>query len=173
MGIDQQLSPRAVATAAPTPHKQDSGSRRATRSHYLRQRQAMRAPLLPVSGMAMARGSETAYAMLQGATNPQSKTQRKTSRNLPPTDNLPPQAAALKRRIWASHPGSLFKFRFDKLRRVVVPPVEIPAPLSDPTLRSHMVSSKTIPVTRLMCQQQRDLLKTKRLPSRIREGVAY
>ncbi|EGZ09086.1 hypothetical protein PHYSODRAFT_461517, partial [Phytophthora sojae] len=65
------------------------------------------------------------------------------------------------------------KFRLGQLRKVVTPPVEIPAPLSDPTLLSHMVSGKAIPVTRLMWQQQRDLLKTKRLPSRIREGIAY
>lgn len=147
MGINQQLSPRAVAvaTAVAKPHKPDDGPRRATRSHYLRRRQAMRAPLLPVSGMAMARGSETAYAMLQGAANAQSKPQRRTSRKLPPTDNLPPEAAALKRRIWESHPGSLFKFRLGQLRKVVTPPVEIPAPLSDPTLLSHMVSGKAIP----------------------------
>ncbi|KAG6572593.1 uncharacterized protein IUM83_17669 [Phytophthora cinnamomi] len=133
----------------------------------------MRAPLLPVSGMAMAKGSETAYAMLQGAANPQSRPQRKQIRKLRSTDNLPPEAAALKRRIWESHPGSVFKFHLGKLKRVVTPPVEIPAPLSDPTLLSHMVSGKTIPVTRHMWQQQRDLLKTKRLPSSIREGIAY
>ncbi|GMF56093.1 unnamed protein product [Phytophthora fragariaefolia] len=174
MGIGRQVSPRAVPTADPKTLKLDDAfSQRANRSRYHRQRQGLWAPLLPVSGMAMARGSETAYAMVQRSASSQPQNQRKQSRKLPSTDNLPPEAAALKRRIWESHPGSVIKFRLDKMRRVVRPPVEIPPPLSDPTLLSHMVSGKTIPVTRLMWQQQRDLLKTKRLPSRIREGIAY
>ncbi|KAF1785646.1 hypothetical protein GQ600_18750 [Phytophthora cactorum] len=47
-----------------------------------------------------------------------------------PSDDLPTEAAVLKRRIWASHPGSVYKFRLDKMKRVVTPPVEIPPPLS-------------------------------------------
>ncbi|KAG7375610.1 hypothetical protein PHYPSEUDO_000500 [Phytophthora pseudosyringae] len=171
MGIGRQLSPHAPATAAAKTLKQNDGQ--STSSRYLRRRQAMRAPLLPVRGMSMARGSETAYVMLQNA-SPSSNAQsrRKQPRKLP-SDDLPPEAAALKRRIWDSHPGSVYKFRLDKMKRVVTPPVEIPPPLSEPTLRTHMVSGKTIPLTRLMWRQQRDLFKTKRLPSRIREGVAY
>ncbi|OWY98101.1 hypothetical protein PHMEG_00031220 [Phytophthora megakarya] len=130
----------------------------------------MRAPLLPVRGMSMARGSETAYALLQKPPNTQS--QRKQTRKLP-ADDLPPEASTLKHRIWDSHPGSVYKFRLDKLKRVVIPPVEIPAPLSDPTILTYMVAGKTIPMTRLMWQQQRDFIKTKRLPYRIREGIAY
>ncbi|OWY93266.1 hypothetical protein PHMEG_00037401 [Phytophthora megakarya] len=116
--------------------------------------------------MYMARGSETAYALLQKPPNTQS--QRKQTRKLP-ADDLPPEASTLKRR----NPGSVYKFRLDKLKRVVIPPVEIPAPLSDPTILTYMVAGKTIPMTRLMWQQQRDFIKTKRLPYRIREGIAY
>lgn len=97
---------------------------------------------------------------------------RKLSRKLS-SDGLPPEAAALKRRIWEAHPRSAFKFHFGKMKRVVRPPVEIPAELADPTVLTHMVSGRAIPLTRLMWQQQRDLFKMKRLPSRIREGCAY
>ncbi|KAF1788564.1 hypothetical protein PC129_g11024 [Phytophthora cactorum] len=174
MGIDRQLSPHAPATVASKTLKQDNGSAlRSNSSHYLRKRQAMRAPLLPVRGMSMARGSETAYAMLQDtASTLNARPRRKQTRKLP-SDDLPTEAAVLKRRIWASHPGSVYKFRLDKMKRVVTPPVEIPPPMSDPTLLTHTVSGKTIPMTRLMWQQQRDLFKTKRLLGRIREGIAY
>ncbi|KAL3670974.1 hypothetical protein V7S43_004159 [Phytophthora oleae] len=170
MPFNRQLSPHAPATATSKDPKHDDGPTR--RSRYLRQRQSMRAPLLPVRGMSMPWGSETAYAMLQTST-PASNTQpRKQPRKLP-SDDLPPEAAALKRRIWDSHPGSLFRFRLDRMKRVVTPPVEIPPPLSDPTLLTHLVSGKTIPVTRFMWHQQRDLFKTKCRLARIREGIAY
>ncbi|EEY55264.1 uncharacterized protein PITG_09184 [Phytophthora infestans T30-4] len=65
------------------------------------------------------------------------------------------------------------KFRLDKIKRVATPPVEIPPPLADPTLLTYTVSENTIPMTRLMWQQQRDLFKAKRLPSRIREVIIY
>ncbi|KUF81951.1 hypothetical protein AM587_10005450 [Phytophthora nicotianae] len=154
--------------------KKDNGpALRSNSSHYLRKRQAMRAPLLPVRGMSMAKGSETAYTMLQDTTSASNaKPRRKQTRKLP-SDKLPTEAAALKRRIWDSHPDSFYKFRLDKMKRVVIPPVEIPPPLSDPTLFTYTVSGKTAPMTRLMWQQHRDLLKAKRLPSRIREGIAY
>ncbi|KAK1929521.1 hypothetical protein P3T76_014919 [Phytophthora citrophthora] len=120
----------------------------------------------------MPRGNETAYAMLQNAP-PSSNTQLcKQTRKLP-SDDLPPEASALKRRIWESHPGSLLRFRLDKMKRVVTPPVEISPLLSDPTVLTHLVSGKTIPVTRLMWHQQRDLFKTKCRLARIREGVTY
>ncbi|KAF1788006.1 hypothetical protein GQ600_16546 [Phytophthora cactorum] len=102
----------------------------------------------PGEGLSMARGSETAYAMLQDtASTLNARPRRKQTRKLP-SDDLPTEAAVLKRRIWASHPGSVYKFRLDKMKRVVTPPVEIPPP-------------------------QRDLFKTKRLLGRIREGIAY
>jgi hypothetical protein len=166
MGIGPQLS--SVTAPQETP-KQGDGERR-TSGLYLRQRKAMRAPLLPVRGMSMARGS----GMLQHASSSTSSAQprRRHSRKLP-TDDLPPEAAALKRRIWDAHPGSVYKFRLDKMKRMVTPPVEIPPPLSDPTVMHHMVSGKLVPVTRFMQQQQRDLFKLKRLPSRIREGISY
>ncbi|KAL4165565.1 hypothetical protein KRP22_014275 [Phytophthora ramorum] len=168
MWINRQLSPRTTPTASPTALKQDDDNRR-TESRYRRQRQAMRAPLLPVSSMAMARGNDTAYTVAQGST-PQPRWSR--SRKLS-TNDLPPEAAALKRRIWDSHPRSVYKFRLSKMTREVIPPVEIPAPLSDPTLLTHMVSGKTVPMTSHMWQQQRELFKLKRLPNRIREGIAY
>lgn len=172
MRVGRHLFPHAPATADSKIHNQGDGTRRRS-SHYLRQRQAVRAPLLPMGSMSMAEGSETTYARLQkNSSSSNAQPSREQTRKLP-TDDLPPEAAALKRRIWNSHPGSVYKFRFEKMKRVVTPPVVIPAPLSDPTLLTHMVSGKTIPVTRFMWQQQRDLFKTKRLPSRVREGIVY
>ncbi|KAG1712499.1 hypothetical protein DVH05_000242 [Phytophthora capsici] len=170
MPLTRQLSPHAPTAATLKTPKYDDGLTR--HSRYLRQRQSMRAPLLPVRGMSMARGSETAYALLQNA-SPSSNTQpRRQTRKLP-SDDLPPEASALKRRIWDSHPGSLLRFRLDKMKRVATPPVEIPPPLSDPTVLTHLVSGKPIPVTRFMWHQQRDLFKTKCRLARIREGIAY
>ncbi|RLN89461.1 hypothetical protein BBJ28_00023118 [Nothophytophthora sp. Chile5] len=97
------------------------------------------------------------------------KTRRKQATVLP-QDDLPPEASELKRRIWNSHPTPAYKFRLGKMKRMAVPPVEIPPSLADPSALEHMVAGKSIPMTKSMWQQQRYLFKMRRLPSRINEG---
>ncbi|KAG7388482.1 hypothetical protein PHYBOEH_007854 [Phytophthora boehmeriae] len=169
LGANRKLFPQELKTRTSHDHKQDARLSDGASGRRVHRRQRY-TPLLPVGGMAMAKGGNPAITP-QSTTNATAKSHRRPK--LQANDDLPPAAAALKRRIWESHPQQLYKFRLGKMKHVVQPPVEIPPDLADPNVRTRMVSGKAVAVTRFMWQQQRDQFRIKRLPSRIREGCAY
>ncbi|KAE9004760.1 hypothetical protein PR003_g18127 [Phytophthora rubi] len=63
-------------------------------------------------------------------------------------------------------------FSFLKLRRVVVPPVQIPPELDTPNAVSNIVAGSKIPMTKAMWMRHRARMM-RRVPGRIDERVAW
>ncbi|KAG7398366.1 hypothetical protein PHYBOEH_011274 [Phytophthora boehmeriae] len=89
-----------------------------------------------------------------------------------PETSLPEEAQELKGRLCASRSATPTRFSFSRLRRVVVPPVQIPAELAAPNAVSNVVGGAKIPMTRAMWKRHRARM-LRRLPGRIDERVAW
>ncbi|POM62949.1 hypothetical protein PHPALM_27839 [Phytophthora palmivora] len=105
------------------------------------------------------------------------QTRRASDPAKPPDSNnrerLPDEAQGLKDLLLAS-PSQLqrSRFSFSKLRRVVVPPVQIPPELDAPNAISNIVAGSKIPMTKAMWMRCRSRMM-RRLPGRIDERVAW
>ncbi|KAG7380420.1 hypothetical protein PHYPSEUDO_007241 [Phytophthora pseudosyringae] len=100
-----------------------------------------------------------------------------TRRASDPQDNnrreLPEEAQGLKDLLLAApSPPPRSRFSFSKLRRVVVPPVQIPPELDAPNAISNIVAGSKIPMTKAMWVRRRARM-VRRLPGRIDERVAW
>ncbi|KAI9909714.1 hypothetical protein PsorP6_014924 [Peronosclerospora sorghi] len=88
-------------------------------------------------------------------------------------DALPGEAQDLKQLLLASTSYQLrTRFSFAKLRRVIVPPVQIPPELALPNAITHIVAGANIPMTKAMWMRHRARL-VRRLPQRVDERVAW
>lgn len=85
---------------------------------------------------------------------------------------LPEEAESLKQLIRLKWPVSAFKFKFRLMKRVVIPPVQIPAEFAHVRAWAAMVSGIRIPLTKMMWRRQRQKLLS-RLPDTIRERIGY
>ncbi|OWZ02388.1 hypothetical protein PHMEG_00026063 [Phytophthora megakarya] len=95
-----------------------------------------------------------------------------SSLHIPPTPIGSPGAAAKKILQTRRASQQRSRFSFSKLRRVVVPPVQIPAELNAPNAISNIVAGSKIPMTKAMWMRHRSRLM-RRLPGRIDERVAW
>ncbi|ETI41160.1 hypothetical protein F443_13596 [Phytophthora nicotianae P1569] len=86
---------------------------------------------------------------------------------------LPEEAQSLKDLLLAA-PSQYQRSRFSflKLKRVVVPPVQIPAELAAPNVINNIVAGSKIPMTKAMWKRHRARLM-RRLPGRIDERIAW
>lgn len=85
---------------------------------------------------------------------------------------LPEEAESLKQLIRRKWPVSALKFKFRLMKRVVIPPVQIPAEFAHVRAWAAMVSGIRIPLTKMMWRRQRQKLLS-RLPDTIRERIGY
>ncbi|KAG6592519.1 Molybdopterin synthase catalytic subunit [Phytophthora cinnamomi] len=86
---------------------------------------------------------------------------------------LPDEAQGLKDLLLStpSH-QQRSRFSFLKLKRVVVPPVQIPPELNTPNAISNIVAGSKIPMTKAMWMRRRARMM-RRVPGRIDERVAW
>ncbi|RLN70577.1 hypothetical protein BBJ28_00008888, partial [Nothophytophthora sp. Chile5] len=87
------------------------------------------------------------------------------------SERLPEEAQELKDLLRASATRHGTRFSFSRLRRVVVPPVEIPVELAIPNAVTNLVAGVKIPMTKAMWQRHRERLVL-RLPVRVDEACA-
>ncbi|CAI5746290.1 unnamed protein product [Peronospora destructor] len=88
------------------------------------------------------------------------------------SEPVPDEAQGLKNVLLSSSSYQVrTRFSFSKLRRVVVPPVQIPPALTTPNAFNNIVAGAKIPVTKAMWTRHRAQLM-QRLPGRVDEKVA-
>ncbi|TYZ66028.1 hypothetical protein PybrP1_009043 [[Pythium] brassicae (nom. inval.)] len=75
--------------------------------------------------------------------------------NSTPGTPLPADVQQLKDKILASHPEKLTRFSLSHMRRVAIPPVEIPKKLDGRFVVTTVVSGKTVPLTRRMWENRK------------------
>lgn len=88
-----------------------------------------------------------------------------------PAEPLPAEAQRLKEMLLRQR-SRLHRFSLSRMRKVVVPPVEIPPPLDVPGGLAYLVSGVKIPMTLDMFLRHRKRL-LRHLPARIDEAAAY
>lgn len=81
---------------------------------------------------------------------------------------LPEEAESLKQLIRRKWPVSAFRFKFRLMKRIVVPPVQIPAEFAHVRAWAAMVSGIRIPLTKTMWRRQRQKLLSQ-LPDTVNE----
>ncbi|CAI5733419.1 unnamed protein product [Peronospora farinosa] len=87
-------------------------------------------------------------------------------------ESLPEEAQGLKDLLLSSSSHQVrSRFSFSKLRRVVIPPVQIPPALATPNAFNNIVAGAKIPMTKAMWTRHRARLM-QRLPGRVDEKVA-
>lgn len=86
------------------------------------------------------------------------------------SDKLSEEAQALKELLLRQR-SRLHRFSLSRMRKVVVPPVEIPHPLDVPGGLAYLVSGTKIPMTLDMSRRHRKKL-IRRLPDTINERAA-
>lgn len=87
-----------------------------------------------------------------------------------PAAPLPADAQQLKDKILAAHPEKLTRFSLSHMRRIAIPPVEIPKKLDGRFVVTTIVSGKTVPLTRRMWENRK---KRARRLDMIDEFVVY
>jgi hypothetical protein len=107
-----------------------------------------------------------ASALVQTKLAPESKEQPTVSTS----DALSEEARALKEMLLRQR-SRLHRFSLSRMRKVVVPPVDIPHPLDVPGGLAYLVSGIKIPMTRDMARRHRKKL-VRRLPATISERDA-
>lgn len=85
---------------------------------------------------------------------------------------VPEEAESLKQLIRRKWPVSAFRFKFRLMKRVVIPPVQIPTEFAHVRAWAAMVSGIRIPLTKKMWRRQRQRLLS-RLPDTICERIGY
>lgn len=68
---------------------------------------------------------------------------------------LPPDVQELKQKILESHPEKLLRFSLSHMKRVVIPPVDIPKNFCAKRALSTVVSGKKVPFTKNMWENQK------------------
>ncbi|CEG48379.1 uncharacterized protein PHALS_06204 [Plasmopara halstedii] len=95
------------------------------------------------------------------------------AQNSKPYELLPEEAQRLKDLLLANASRQQHsRFNIFKLKRVVIPPVQIPPELSTPHAMNNIVAGSRIPVTKTMSMRCRARM-LRRLPRRIDEHVAW
>lgn len=87
-----------------------------------------------------------------------------------PTTSLPADAQQLKEKILEAHPEKLTRFSLSHMKRIAIPPVEIPKKLKSKSAVSTVVSGKNVPFTKGMWENRKK--KTQHLDM-IDEYVLY
>lgn len=78
------------------------------------------------------------------------------------------EVTQLKQAILKTHPKKTYRFSFSTMKRVVLPPVDIPDELAHWTVTDTRVAGRTIPMTRTMYNLKKFHMK-KHLPASIVE----
>ncbi|DAZ93171.1 TPA: hypothetical protein N0F65_005521 [Lagenidium giganteum] len=68
----------------------------------------------------------------------------------PEPEPLPLEVVELKRKLLEVHPSKCMRFSLSHMRRVAIPPVEIPESLNAPRAISAVVAGKNVPFTKHM-----------------------
>jgi hypothetical protein len=132
-------------------------------------------PSIAGSKTAFLRGVQpTAVGSPDAAARKMLQTRRASEPTLPQHSNQLPEEAQGLKDLLLNTPSlqQHSRFSFSRLKRVVVPPVQIPRELDTPNAISNIVAGSKVAMTRAMNMRRRARMM-QRLPGRIDERVAW